>query len=65
MFLSEIEERVQVRWEFGWAYGIGWGAAIFMVGSAFLLLFDRETEELEIREKTYYKNDIESTDESP
>ncbi|XP_064611560.1 transmembrane protein 47-like isoform X2 [Liolophura sinensis] len=65
MFLSEIEARVQVRWEFGWAYGIGWGAAIFMLGAAFLLLFDRETEELEIREKTYYKNDIESTDESP
>lgn len=36
-------------WEFGWAYGVGWGAAIFLLGGVILLLCDKESEEI------YYK----------
>ena len=31
-------------WEFGWAYGIAWGAAIFLFGGIVLLLLDAEPE---------------------
>lgn len=56
MFLQELEKRVQSRWEFGWAYGVGWGAAIFMFGAAVLLVLDRGSEEILYREKTTYSN---------
>ncbi|KAG7308877.1 hypothetical protein JYU34_006139 [Plutella xylostella] len=38
-------------WEFGWAYGVGWGAAIFLFGAVVLLLCDKETEELYYKER--------------
>ncbi|ESO91371.1 hypothetical protein LOTGIDRAFT_182635 [Lottia gigantea] len=55
-FLEEIGDRAEVRWEFGWAYGIGWGSAIFMLGSSILLLIDRDNEEVLYREKTHLNN---------
>ncbi|XP_076319046.1 transmembrane protein 47-like isoform X2 [Tachypleus tridentatus] len=41
-FASEIEESNRQVWEFGWAYGVGWGAAIFLFGTIILLLCDKE-----------------------
>lgn len=38
-------------WEFGWAYGVGWGAAIFLFGAVVLLLCDKESEELYYKER--------------
>jgi len=56
MFMQEIEERGKTQWYFGWAYGVAWGAAIFLTGAAVLLLIDRETDEIYFREKTYYSD---------
>lgn len=38
-------------WEFGWAYGVGWGAAIFLFGAVVLLLCDKESEEIYYKER--------------
>ena len=57
MFMKEIEERQKPEWFFGWAYGIGWGATIFLFGASILLLVDKESEEIFYREKTYYAHD--------
>ena len=57
MFLQEINSRDKPEWFLGWAYGIGWGATIFMIGAAILLLVDKESEEIFYREKTYYAQD--------
>lgn len=38
-------------WEFGWAYGVGWGAAIFLFGGVALLLCDKESEEIYYKER--------------
>lgn len=38
-------------WEFGWAYGVGWGAAIFLFGGVVLLLCDKESEEIYYKER--------------
>ena len=38
-------------WEFGWAYGVGWGAAIFLLGGVILLLCDKESEEIYYKER--------------
>lgn len=40
------------HWYFGWAYGVGWGSAIFLVGSVLLLVCDKETEEIYYKERT-------------
>lgn len=40
------------HWYFGWAYGVGWGAAIFLVGAILLLVCDKETEEIYYQERT-------------
>ncbi|KAL3251564.1 hypothetical protein MRX96_055086 [Rhipicephalus microplus] len=48
---GEIEESNRQLWEFGWAYGVGWGAAIFLFGAILLLLCDKETEEIYYRER--------------
>lgn len=50
-YIEELEEAPGPEsqnsdWEFGWAYGIGWGAAIFMFGGAILVLLDKETDEV-------------------
>ncbi|XP_041378162.1 transmembrane protein 47-like isoform X2 [Gigantopelta aegis] len=58
-FLEEVDERPYKKWEFGWAYGIGWGSAIFMFGCAILLLLDRDSEEVVYREKTIYQREPE------
>ncbi|KAK8770867.1 hypothetical protein V5799_025891 [Amblyomma americanum] len=50
-FAAEIEESNRQLWEFGWAYGVGWGAAIFLFGAILLLLCDKETEEIYYRER--------------
>ncbi|CAG0913329.1 unnamed protein product [Notodromas monacha] len=39
-------------WEFGWAYGVGWGASIFLFGGIVLLLVDKESEEIYYKERT-------------
>ncbi|XP_036362752.1 transmembrane protein 47-like isoform X1 [Octopus sinensis] len=56
-FRSELPEDDDVPWEFGWAYGVGWGAVIFMTGACILLLLDKESEEITYHEKTVYNED--------
>ncbi|GFQ65138.1 transmembrane protein 47 [Trichonephila clavata] len=51
-FASEIERSNRSVWEFGWAYGVAWGAAIFLFGAILLLLCDKETEEIYYKERT-------------
>lgn len=51
-FASEIDQSNRQIWEFGWAYGVGWGAAIFLFGAIILLLCDKETEEIYYKERT-------------
>ena len=53
-FAAEIEESNRQVWEFGWAYGVGWGAAIFLFGAILLLLCDKETEEIYYKERTIH-----------
>lgn len=50
-FAAEIEHSNRQLWEFGWAYGVGWGAAIFLFGAILLLLCDKETEEIYYKER--------------
>lgn len=38
-------------WEFGWAYGVGWGAGIFLFGAVVLLLCNKESEEIYYKER--------------
>ena len=40
------------HWYFGWAYGVAWGASIFLIGAALLLICDKETEEIYYKERT-------------
>ncbi|KAH7636499.1 uncharacterized protein LOC124498413 [Dermatophagoides farinae] len=56
-FYSELHHTNMVpsnrpHWYFGWAYGVGWGAAIFLVGAILLLVCDKETEEIYYQERT-------------
>ena len=55
MFIVEIDTyRVEfniTKWYFSWSYGIAWGAAIFLFGSAILLAIGKETASIEYREK--------------
>lgn len=48
----------RTNWEFGWAYGVGWGAVIFLVGGAVLLLCEKESEEIYYKEKKTVRDDI-------
>ncbi|XP_059485113.1 transmembrane protein 47 isoform X4 [Neocloeon triangulifer] len=50
-FASELKEGNRTVWEFGWAYGVGWGAAIFLFGGVILLLCDKESEEIYYKER--------------
>lgn len=36
-------------WQFGWAYGVAWGAAVFLCAAAVLLICDRESEQVYVR----------------
>lgn len=47
-------------WEFGWAYGVGWGAAIFLFGAIVLLLCDQEEEDIYYKERTIIHADNDS-----
>jgi len=51
-FAQELELGNRKLWEFGWAYGVGWGAAIFLFGAVLLLLCDQEEEEIYYKERT-------------
>lgn len=51
-FAAEFNESNRQVWELGWAYGVGWGAAIFLLGAILLLLCDKETEEIYYKERT-------------
>lgn len=55
--LTEVSEDPDLMWEYGWAYGVGWGAAIFMFGACVLLYLDKESEEITYHEKTCYNED--------
>ncbi|XP_066247703.1 uncharacterized protein [Euwallacea similis] len=45
-------------WEFGWAYGVGWGVAIFLFSGVVLLICDKESEEIYYKErKIVHDND--------
>ncbi len=56
MFVQDLEQKSldegKTEWFFAWSYGIGWGAAIFEVGAAILLLIDKEQDEIYYKEKT-------------
>ncbi|XP_068081842.1 transmembrane protein 47 [Anabrus simplex] len=57
-FARELTEGNRNVWEFGWAYGVGWGAAIFLFGGVILLLCDKESEEIYYKErKIVHDND--------
>lgn len=50
-FVAELSDGNRTVWEFGWAYGVGWGAAIFLFGAVILLLCDKESEEIYYKER--------------
>ncbi|XP_058063925.1 transmembrane protein 47 isoform X1 [Anopheles bellator] len=50
-FAAELNLANRPVWEFGWAYGVGWGAAIFLFGAVVLLLCDKESEEIYYKER--------------
>ncbi|XP_014254134.1 transmembrane protein 47 isoform X2 [Cimex lectularius] len=50
-FAAELNEGNRMVWEFGWAYGVGWGSAIFLFGAVVLLLCDKESEEIYYKER--------------
>lgn len=55
MFISEIDSyRVLfniTQWYFSWSYGVAWGAAIFLCGSAILLAIGKEATSIEYHDK--------------
>lgn len=51
-FYLEIREWGRPRWDFDWAYGVAWGAALFTFGACLLLLCDKEHQEVYYKEKT-------------
>lgn len=59
-FYAELHSRSvpdnRPLWYFGWAYGVGWGAAIFLIGAVLLLVCDKETEEIFYKERTIHNN---------
>lgn len=50
-FAAELTQGNRAIWEFGWAYGVGWGALIFLFGAVVLLLCDKESEEIYYKER--------------
>ncbi|KAE8744879.1 hypothetical protein FOCC_FOCC008520 [Frankliniella occidentalis] len=60
-FASELNQGNRTVWEFGWAYGVGWGAAIFLFGGVVLLLCDKESEEIYYKERKIVHRDVEGS----
>ncbi|XP_050302139.1 transmembrane protein 47 isoform X1 [Anthonomus grandis grandis] len=60
-FAAELDAGKQGNrsiWEFGWAYGVGWGVAIFLFSGVVLLMCDKESEEIYYKErKIVHEND--------
>ncbi|XP_045474261.1 transmembrane protein 47 isoform X2 [Harmonia axyridis] len=50
-FAAELNLGNRLVWEFGWAYGVAWGAAIFLFGGVILLCCDKESEEIYYKER--------------
>nr|CAG4646686.1 EOG090X0HIV [Macrothrix elegans] len=50
-FARELSHGNRAVWEFGWAYGVAWGAAIFLFGASVLLMCDKEAEEVYYKER--------------
>jgi hypothetical protein len=50
-FAAELNLGNRPVWEFGYAYGVCWGAAIFLFGAVILLLCDKESEEIYYKER--------------
>lgn len=65
MFWEDLENKVKQgghKWQFDWAYGLGWGAVVFLLGAGILLYFERHSEEVDYMEKTTYDNRGRETD---
>ncbi len=58
--MQEIHDRGKDVWYFGWAYGVAWGATIFLFGGSIVLICDRNKEEVYFREKMYLSEDEEA-----
>nr|CAG4648364.1 EOG090X0HIV [Moina brachiata] len=50
-FARELSEGKRSVWELGWAYGVAWGAAIFLFGASVLLMLDKEADEVYYKER--------------
>ncbi|KAF7989095.1 hypothetical protein HCN44_007405 [Aphidius gifuensis] len=57
-FAAELNLGNRSLWEFGWAYGVVWGAAIFLIGGIVLLLCDKESEEIYYKERKVVREDV-------
>lgn len=64
MFLRESHFRGKEKWYFGWSYGVAWGAVIFLLGAALLVMCDRNREEVFYRERLYLNQDDEENVEA-
>ncbi|KAL8609981.1 hypothetical protein ACOMHN_029474 [Nucella lapillus] len=62
-FLDNITEHSELHWQFGWAYGVGWGGAIFVFLAGLLLLIDKGSEEVVYREITERKKSLQQQEE--
>ncbi len=65
-FTSNLQEKAndEDEWYFGWSYGVAWGAAIFLISSAILLICDRNREEVFYKEKLYLNQEDEDPAEN-
>lgn len=56
-FARELPQGNRPIWEFGWAYGVAWGAAIFLFGASVLLMCDKEAEEVYYKERDVHHSE--------
>lgn len=63
-FISELDNKNETTWYFGWSYGAGWGAAIFLFASGILLICDRNREEVFYKETLYLNQEDEEKAEA-
>ncbi|CAB0042153.1 unnamed protein product [Trichogramma brassicae] len=59
-FAAELNFGNRTVWEFGWAYGVGWGAVIFLFGGALLLLCDKESAEIYYKQRKIVREELNS-----